>query len=174
MKFFFYLTSIIIIVALMGLFVLKKPDGQPWFTVEGLLPKKVTIESNISDMKEKLLVTYEKLSLPDDSKLTQGRDVKIYRWKDSNGDWSYSDKPKVSAENEAVFLDPNDVIVVPAFKAASNTLPQAKSATKEDNATPSLLTTSPSNILNLYEDANNVQKLMDTRQNTIEKAENQR
>lgn len=69
-----------------------------------------------------------------------------------------------------MFLDPNDVVVLPPFKAASNDLPSLKSLIKDDKLSPSPLTTSPNRILDLYKDANNVQKLMDERQQNISNA----
>jgi len=171
MKLFVYLISFILILALTGLFVLKKPNGQAWFTVDDLLPNASVIDEEIKSIAGKLLVVYENFTTEENSQVGQGSEVKIYRWKDSNGNWSYSDKSRTSDDSEEVFLDPNDVVVVlPPFKAASNDLPSLKSFKKDDKLSPSPLTTSPSRILDLYKDANNVQKLMDERQQNISNA----
>lgn len=173
MKFFVYLVSFILILALAGLFILKKPNGQAWFTVDDLLPKMIMIENKLESITDNFLVKYESFTKEvkeESSQVEQRSELKIYRWKDNNGNWSYSDKPKASAENEEIFLDPNDVVVLPALKVDTKNLPNAKASKKDDKISPSPLTVLPSKALNLYKDANNVQKLMDERQKNISKA----
>jgi len=46
----------------------------------------------------------------------------------------------------------------------------SNSKKKYDNSEQKTLSTSPSKVLELYQDANNVQKLMDARQDKISKA----
>jgi len=169
MKFFVYLISFILTLALMGLFVLKGPEGQPWLTVDDLLPKTLMIDKEIESIADKFLVTYENFTVEGNSQIEQGSDIKVYRWKDSSGNWSYSDKPKASADSEEVFLNPNDVVVLPAFDVSSSDFPNSNSLKKGDKPSSSPLTTSPSKVLDLYKDANNVQKLMDERQQNISK-----
>lgn len=173
MKFFVYLVSFILVLALAGLFVLKKPNGQAWFTVDEVLSKTIMIEKKLESITDNFLVKYENLTeeaKEESSQVEQVSELKIYRWKDSNGNWSYSDKPKVLAESEEIFLDPNDVMVLPALKVGTKKFPNAKTSKKDDKTSPSPLTISPSKTLNLYKDANNVQKLMDERQENISKA----
>lgn len=165
MKYFLYLMSGILIIALMGLFFLKKPDGKTWLTVNELVPNASVIERKVKYIKNKLLIAYQDITSEGD----QNDKVTIYRWKDSQGNWSYSDAPQGTSESEEVLLNPNDIVVLPALKTSNNT---ANSATLKTNEKPSAksVTTSPSNVLNLYKDANNVQKLMDERQKNISKA----
>ncbi len=170
MKFFVYLISFILILALMGLFVLKKPTGQAWLTIDDVLPKTLMIDKEIKSITDKLSIAYENITTNKDSLTEQSNEVKIYRWKDSNGNWVYSDKLKNSVESEEVLLDPNDVIVLPAFEVSTNNSPNSYSPQKGNKASPSSLTAPPSKVLNLYKDANNVQKLMDERQHNISKA----
>jgi len=170
MKFFVYLTSLILTLALMGLFVLKKPNGQAWLVVDDLFPKTLMIDQEIKSIADKLLVTYENFIVEENNQIEQGSDIKIYRWKDNSGNWSYSDKPKASVESEEVYLDPNDVVVLPAFKVSTNNSPNAKPLKIDIMSSQNPLTTSPNNMLNLFKDANNVQKLIDDREENISKA----
>lgn len=167
MKFFVYLISFILILALMGLFVIKRPGGQAWLTFDDVIPKKLMIDKEIEFIADKFLASFENFTTKEDSQVEQGSEVKIYRWKDTNGNWSYSDKPRSSADSEEVFLDPNDVVVLPAFKASSSDLSTSKSSIQDNKLPPSHSNTTPSKILDLYKDANNVQKLMDERQQNI-------
>lgn len=162
MKFFTYLLSLISIIALAGLFVFKQPNGQVWLSVDSFIPNTQIINEAINLARNKLHQVLEN-DIPE----TDGT-VKIYRWKDSYGHWHYSDKAKASIESEEVIFDPKDIIVLPAFDVPSVDLSHSKE--KHDNADPNTLISSPSKVLGLYQDANNVQKLMDARQDNISKA----
>jgi hypothetical protein len=170
MKFFIYFISIIFTLSLVGLFVLKKPNGQAWLTVDDFLPNRFQFDKKIEYISDKLKVTYESFTVSEGNKVGQGSGLKVYRWKDSNGNWSYSDKPKESADSEEVFLDPNDVVVLPEFKASINNLSNSSPPIKTEKTSPSPLTISPSKVLDLHNDAKNVQKLMDDREQSLSKA----
>ena len=175
MKLFVYLISFVLTLALIGLFVIKKPDGQAWLTIDDLLPEPLLLEQEIESIADKLEVTYENISSSLNSHTEKEAEVKVYRWKDNNGNWSYSDKPRASAESEEIFIDPNDVVVLPAFKASSNdssmlNSSKVNSSRKDEKTSPLPLTTPPTKVLDLYKDANNVQKLMNERQQNISKA----
>jgi len=161
-KIFLYLLSIIVIIALMGLFVIKKPDGQAWLSLDDLSFKTHEIENTVKSLTNKFSVAYDNYTKEDDSQL------KIYRWKDNNGNWSYSDNPESAAHSEEVFLDPKAIVVLPAVELSTNTLPN--SIKKHDKATPSTESNVPSKVLSIYKDANNVQNIMNDRQQTISKA----
>lgn len=162
MKFFVYLLSVIVIIALMGLFVLKKPDGQAWLSLDVLSINTLAIEKKVKSLTNKLLVSYENNAKEDDSQ------VKIYRWKDSKGNWSYSDNPQSAKQSEEVFLDPKAIIVLPALELSTNDSPN--SIKKYDKISPSTESTAPNKVLSIYKDANNVQEIMNERQQTISKA----
>ena len=146
----------------MGLFVLKKPSGQAWLSQDNLSFDAHQIGNTVKSLTSKLSVMYDNYTNKDDSKL------KIYRWKDNNGNWSYSDKPDSGTQSEAVFLEPKAIVVLPAFKRSSNDL--ANSIKKHDIVLPSIENNAPSKVLSIYKDANNVQKIMNDRQQTISKA----
>ena len=60
------------ILALTGLFVLKKPNGQAWFTVDDLLPNASVIDEEIKSIAGKLLVVYENFTTEENSQVEQG------------------------------------------------------------------------------------------------------
>ena len=162
MKLFLYLISVIVIIALMGLFVIKKPDGQAWLSLDDLSFNTHEIENTVKSLTSKLSVVHDNYTKEDDSQL------KIYRWKDSKGNWSYSDNPESEMQSEEVFLDPKAIIVLPSLELSTNDLPN--SIKKHDTVSSSTESNAPSKVLSIYKGANNVQKIMDERQQTISKA----
>ncbi|MDX2368912.1 MAG: hypothetical protein QNK36_10985 [Colwellia sp.] len=164
MKFFAYLLTIISIIALVGLFVFKQPNGQAWLSTDVLLPNIQVISEKINDVTKKIHKVFNN-GIPE-----KNSTVKVYRSKDSNGNWSYSDKPNVATESEAVSFDPKGIVVLPAFDVSSVDLSHSTTTEKHDNAIPNTVITTPSKVLELYKDVNNVQKLMDARQQKLSKA----
>lgn len=163
MKSFVYLISIISIIALAGLFVFKQPNGQAWLSLDGLLPTTQVINEKLNLVTNKVHDIFESNKTEIDNK------VKVYRWKDSNGNWSYSDKPKESMKNEEMQFDPNNIVVLPAFNVPTVNSSGSNSKEKHDSVSTNTLMTSPNKVLELYKDAKNVQKLMDERQQKVSK-----
>jgi len=164
MKFFVYLISIISIIALAGLFVFKQPNGQPWLSLDVFFPNAQVINEKINLATNKLQQVFEKYAPEKEN------NVKVYRWKDSNGHWSYSDKPQAPFESEEILFDPKDIIVLPAFDAPTIDSSNSNSKEKHNDVSPNSVITTPSKVLDLYKNANNVQKLTDARQQKISKA----
>jgi hypothetical protein len=163
MKLFFYLLSIITIMALAGLFIFKQPNGQSWISVDEFLPDTQIIADKINTVTNKLHKVFENDTTEEDST------VKVYRWKDSNGNWNYSDKSEASTNSEEVVYDTKDIVVLPAFKPSTIESTNSNTERQSTNAAPTTLITSPNKALKLYKDANNVQKLMDGRQDKLSK-----
>jgi hypothetical protein len=164
MKSVVYLTSIISIIALAGLFIFKQPNGQAWLSVDGFLPNAQIIDEKINSATSKLQQIFVK-DAPE-----KENNVKVYRWKDSNGHWSYSDKPQASFESEEMLFDPKDIIVLPAFDVSTIDSSKSNSKEKHNDTSPISISTTPNKVLDLYKDANNVQKLMDARQQKVSQA----
>jgi hypothetical protein len=162
MKFFTYLFSLISIFALAGLFVFKQPNGQVWLSADSFIPNTEKISEAINFSSNKLQQIF-KNDLPENNSTN-----KVYRWKDSNGQWNYSDKAKAPIESDEVIFDPKDIIVLPAFDVPS--VDSSNSKEKHDRTPSKTFISSPSKVLELYQDANNVQKLMDSRQKNMSKA----
>ena len=167
MKLFVYLLSGLLMLALAGLFVFKKPNGQAWLDFNDLLPNKMMIEQEIDSVVTKLTTGFEEITITTDDHNTDG-EVKIYRWKDKHGNWSYSDKPNASVEQEEVVFDSKDIIVLPEFEPTKPS--ESASLEKKSSQSAKAETSTSKKILNLYNDANNVQKLMDDRDKRIQEA----
>lgn len=164
MKFFVYLISFIAIMALMGLFIFKQPNGQPWLSVDKLLPNTPAIEKNISAITSKI----KTISLSTD--IEDSSHVNVYRWQDVNGNWSYSDKPNAAFDSEKLSLNPDEILVLPSFEPPKNDVAKPIS---DEKRSLSPKTSPPSKVMELYKNANNVQKIMDGREQQISKAINE-
>tara|TARA_R110001583_G_scaffold65464_1_gene189101 strand:- start:675 stop:1199 length:525 start_codon:yes stop_codon:yes gene_type:complete len=164
MKSFVYLLSIILIIAVVGFFVFKQPNGQAWLSIDDFVPNTQIISEKINLATNKINAVFKKPISKNDST------IKVYRWKDSNGNWSYSDKPKASIESEEMLFDQENIVVLPAFDQPTIDALNSNPKGKYDNDAPNTLLSKPGKVLELYKDAKNVQKLMDTRQQNISKA----
>lgn len=164
MKLFVYLLSIVFIIAVVGLFVFKQPNGQAWLSADDFVPNTQIISEKINLATNKLHAVFERPISKNDS------NVRVYRWKDSNGHWSYSDKPKASVESEEMLFEQENIVVLPAFNVPTIDVLNSNPKEKYDNDAPNTLLSTPSKVLELYKDAKNVQKLMDARQQDISKA----
>ena len=165
MKFFIYVITCLLIIAFLGLFIVKKPNGETWLTINDLLPDKIIIADKIEPISEQLSAVYQRITA---STNHQSDDVKIYRWQDKNGHWGYSDQPNSSTENEEVRFYPDDVIVLPALSSSENNLSGSKKT--EHTIQETSLTPSTNKVLELYKDANNVQNLINERQQNLSEA----
>ena len=161
MKFFTYLISIIAMVALAGLFIFKQPNGKTWLSIESFTPNTQEIGDKINVLSYKLNEIFNHVE-------NKNSTVEVYRWKDSNGNWSYSDKPQISGDSEKVSFNAKDVTVLPATKVSS--INSSTPTKKGDGTTSNTLIVTPSKVTKLYEDANNIQNLMDARQANIAKS----
>jgi hypothetical protein len=164
MKLVVYLLSIILIIAVAGLFVFKQPNGQAWLSVNDFLPSTQVMTEKINLATNKLNTIFEKPISKNNST------VKVYRWKDSNGNWSYSDKPKASIESEEMLFDQKNSVVLPAFNQPTVDTLNSNPKEKFDSSAPNTSFNTTSKVLELYKEAKNVQKLMDARQQNISEA----
>ncbi len=160
-KFFCFL----LVLGFAGLFVLKKPDGTPWLSLDGLIP-----DLSIGSIKDTI----------DDAMPEQvlgGNDsVPVYRWKDAEGNWQFSDAPPANtttaAEQVMVSTDVNRDLA-PVFTPSPVEVATPKKSGKAiliKDRSLSPTTISPDKISTLVDDAKNVQNLVDDRQKQLEDA----
>ncbi len=159
-KFFCFL----LVLGFAGLFVLKKPDGTPWLSLDSIIP-----DLSIGSIKDTI----------DDAMPEQvlgGNDsVPVYRWKDAEGNWQFSDAPppeSQAAEQIMVGTDVNrDLAPVFTPRPAETASPKKSGKAiliKDSPLSPT--TISPDKISKLVDDAKNVQNLVDDRQKQLDDA----
>ncbi|MGH1487754.1 MAG: DUF4124 domain-containing protein [Cellvibrionaceae bacterium] len=148
-KFFCFL----LVLGFAGLFVLKKPDGTPWLSLDDFIP-----DISVGSVKD---------ALPG------GNEVAVYRWKDAEGNWQYSDTPPGNNTAEQVLVNTNlNRDLVPEFKPSkvADTKPKSGKALLIKDSSISPTTVPMDKIPELVDDAKNVQQLMDDRTKQLEKA----
>ncbi len=161
--------SAVLILGCAGLFVLKKPDGTPILSMQDFLPD---ISSLTYDAK-KLIRDAKNLTssignntennTEDNTEQTAQAESGIYRWKDSNGQWQFSDTPPVNQAAEAMNVSGNlNKDLVATYEPPEEPVIENDTAT---SSTASLvpMTISPDEVSKLMEDVNNMQQLMDDR-----------
>jgi hypothetical protein len=161
--------SAVLILGCAGLFVLKKPDGSPILSMQDFLPN---ISSLALDAK-KLIRNAKNITASigndseknseDNTEQTAHAESGIYRWKDSNGQWQFSDTPPINQAAEAMNVSGNlnkDLV-------ATYEPPEEPTVENDTATTPTAslvpMTISPDEVSKLMEDVNNMQQLMDDR-----------
>ncbi|WP_213611340.1 DUF4124 domain-containing protein [Pseudoalteromonas sp.] len=171
MKYFTYLAISVMVIALISLFYLKKPNGEPWLT--GTL-----IKNESASIKDKMVAlssdTFEQLTLElkkvgdkiTSSPLASDSQSKIYKWQDEQGQWHFSDVPNKNGKSIEVHLDPTDINVVVAEDTAILS-GSAKSAAKPFPQRAPEIYNSES-INKLFEDAEKAKKRIEQRSKEVE------
>lgn len=106
--------------------------------------------------------------------MASGDEVSVYKWKDAEGNWQFSDTPPENdvAEQVTVSTHLNRDIAPPPPETREVTTTESKSGKtkliRDDGFAPT--TISPDKISTLVEDAKNVQKLVDDRKKQLDEA----
>ena len=156
--------SFLIVLGVAGLFFIKKPDGTPWLSLDDFAPDTRSIKRSINDALPEQVVGG---GLSDS--------VSVYKWKDAEGNWQYSDKPPEggTAQQVLVGTDVNrDLAPVPLPSSNRTAQPQqkGKAILIKDSGGFSPTTISPEKIPTLINDAKDVQALMNNRQQQLDEA----
>ena len=137
---------VIVVLACLGLLVIKGPDGKPLMSFD------------------------EFFSSPKPSVAEQNRKIeptKVYKWQDEKGVWQFSNTPVNDSKAEVVMLD-GQINTMDAYVA-----PRQEKKTTSTNpfaALPSGLTTvSPDKIGEMMESVNNLQETVDQRKAEIDR-----
>ena len=154
--------SFLLVLGIAGLFFIKKPDGSPWLSLEQFKPdiSVSAVKGVIDDVGPSQLAE------------NKGDTVQVYRWKDTEGNWQYSDTPPSNINAEQVLVNTNlNRDLVPEFNASpkvEKTSGGGKAFLIRNGGTPSPTTVSPNNVGQLVEDAKNVQNLVNDRAKQLE------
>ncbi|MBQ4800375.1 DUF4124 domain-containing protein [Pseudoalteromonas sp. MMG006] len=175
MKYFTYLAISVMVIAVISLFYLKKPDGQTWLSTSSISNKSLQIKEKMVTLSTDTLdqavqgvkQAGDKIasSISDEPIPSTTSRSKIYKWQDESGQWHFSDTPNPDVTSIEVKLDPKDITVIAAedtsiLNATSNT--NKMTATPE---TPSIL--NPNSVKKLFNDAENVKEKLEKRNKEI-------
>lgn len=162
MSLFTKLLLLLLALGLAGIFILKQPNGQPYLPLGNFIPQGNIITSRVEQV------------LPD---ATMKQTETVYRWKETNGTWQFSDKvPKrINAEEIMLRTHSNSDIAPPAPLSVESepSMPTASPIFIDDNkpiTTGIGTTASPESIKQLMEEAKNIKDLFDTNDERIREA----
>jgi len=114
MKYFTYLAISVMIIAVISLFYLKKPDGQTWLSSSSISAESHKIKEKIVALSSNTLNQAVQGAKQAGDKIAQSVNndaatikpgSKIYKWQDKNGQWHFSDTPNADGKSIEVKLD---------------------------------------------------------------------
>lgn len=174
MKLFVKFISFVFVLGFAGLFVLKKPDGQPWLKPNDFMPDVDQMGRDLGNIVEegKSIVGAEDGGNKEglQKKLEQMGKTRVFKWTDKYGNMQFSDKPPFNTEGitnlKEVWVDPG-VNLMEGLK-------QLEEEESSAGVTSSLQVPSPSTVPitqvpQLIDDAKQVQQLMNQRGKELEK-----
>ncbi|MBT4519900.1 MAG: hypothetical protein HOC23_07825 [Halieaceae bacterium] len=155
----------LLILGLSGLFFLKRPDGNPWLSIDDFdlsLPLKDIVATQ----------QLERLKTPTDE--SEGEGVTVYRWRGEDGSWQFSDVSPGPGIGEKLTVSTN---TNRSIAPLADTAAKPKGDTPEQNTLnpnqglPISPTTIPlDQIPALIEDARKLQIKLDKRHEKMEQA----
>lgn len=169
MKIFIKLMILVLVLGLAGPFVLKGPDGRPWMSVDDLGINSGALSWERLSLRAKGLWSEVTGGV---SRITGGepaRGTRIYRWRDSEGNWQYSDRPNPNGVSETIVVDSNTNVI----QATPLSQPETKKESEVTAQSPQIgvplpLTVNPGQVSKLIKDAKQVQELMNQRNDALE------
>jgi len=171
MKLFVKVMLLVLILGATGPFFLKKPDGDPWMSIDDVLPNSVSLTNQWGHFRTWLKALSSELGQQLGNE--QMGKTQVYRWQAADGSWRFSDKPPqgVGPQGgvETIFLDPNTNIIegLPSEPAAEASA-EAGAANENPGFIPLPMTVSPVQAQKMMDDARNIQTLMDERSQALD------
>ena len=165
MKLFVRLMIFIVVLGLAGPFIMKGPDGRPLMTVDDLGGGGLSWDS--LSYKAKALWADLTGSVSNVTDTQSEQSTTVYKWRDSEGNWQFSDRPNPTGSSETVVVDANVNII------KSTPVPERKKETSSDAQSPQIgvplpMTIAPDKVSKLMKDAKQVQELMNKRNEALE------
>jgi hypothetical protein len=148
------LMVLIVIAVGVGLFLVKGPNGKPFLSVDGFTAELPDSDTDI---------------LPEGLKAEEAATItKVYKWKDKDGVWQFSDSPEDKQGAEIIEIDSN-VNTIQAFTPSPTSTGIASSEeTVKPASIPGVMTVSPEQAAEMMETVKGLQKTMDQRQADLE------
>lgn len=157
MKLFIKFLLFMVVLGVAGLFVMKRPDGQPWLNPADFTPDTSAAERFIGHVKNWLGGFGDDNAEPEPFGQT-----KVYRWQDKDGYWQLSDTPPPGIEADVTYIDP-DRNMIQGIRSQPQPEPQNQGASDLPSGVPLPLTISPSKVQKLMDDAKQVQETLNQR-----------
>jgi len=148
------LMVIVVILAGVGLFFLKGPDGKPFLTVDDFA---VELPDSPASMLPQQLQPEE----PDTV-------TKIYKWKDEDGVWQFSNSPQDKEGSELIEFSAQTNIIQSYSPPPLTTVPPTKreasgGEVSTSDSIPGVMTVSPEQAAEMMKTVKNLQSTVDQR-----------
>ena len=157
MKYFTYLAVSVMIIAVISLFYLKKPNGETWLSTSVVINESQQIKDKIISFTSN---TFEQ-AVSSVSNTPSTTRSKIFKWQDRQGQWHFSDTPHHNGKSVEVKLDPKDINVVVAQDTAILSGSSKSSAVNSTSATPTVY--DPVSIKKVFDDAEKAKQKLEQR-----------
>ena len=155
------------IIAVILLFYIKKPNGQPWLSTSHIYNESTEIKNEMIALSSSALDSITSAGEKITGATFETETPKpIYKWQDEQGQWHFSDVPNKNGKSEVVKLNPADINVVVAEDTAILS-GSAKSAVKPFPQRAPAIYNSES-INKLFEDAEKAKKRIEQRSKEVE------
>lgn len=170
MKLFIKFLIFVLILGLVGPFILRTPEGEPYLDYRDFIP-------SFSSLKSKTQGVWNNIDNPladdsDNDAESAAGNVRVYKWQDENGVWQYSDVPPTGMNRETVYINTRENIVPGAPPPQENAEEVEETADEAEDgpdiAVPLPLTVPVSEVPTLIQDAKNVQELMNKRNEILD------
>ncbi len=142
------LTMMLLILLLGGLLIIKGPDGEPLLEIEDFL----------DDAEE----TFQDL-VPDESPFDTGSSsvTRVYKWKDDNGVWQFSNMPVERQDAELLEFD-GQINIIRSIDVSTSS--QGSTEVQGSiEAIPGVMTVSPEQAADMIKTVTNLQETVDQR-----------
>ena len=139
---------VVVILACLGPFFIKGPDGEPLMTLDDLRPEAPELPS-----------------------VAPAEPVTVYKWQDENGVWQFSTEPVDGVEAETMQLDGKvttlDALTPEDYRRASGEPTRDRPASFE--APSGLMSVSPDKVQEMMDTVNTLQDTVDERKAEMDK-----
>lgn len=150
------LMIMLLLLGLVGLFVIKRPGGETFLSLDDFKP-----EISVAD-------SVDRLWGEEQAERASGQPVQVYKWQDENGIWQFSNRAEDAAGAETMELDGviNTMPAVAMPEPATAAKPEKSAAT----SMPSLTTVPLSDAIETINQAKQLQQTIDDRKSELDKA----
>jgi hypothetical protein len=146
---------VLLLVVVAGLFFIPGPGDQPILKLEDFKPD-LTLPETISEL-------LEEAQAEDQNQITR-----VYKWRDENGDWQFSNRPEDANGAETIELD-GVINSMGSLDEAIKNAPAAAAPTQTPSY-PSLTTIPLSQAMDTLDKARQMQETIDSRKSKLDKA----
>lgn len=144
---FLKIMILLVVLAGVGLFLLKGPNGEPFLTLDDFTP-----DPQITDVLAQ-----------------KPEPVTIYKWQDEDGAWHFSNEP-VDVEGVETMVVDGDINIIPAVTTSRSSAAKRPDAKAYSSIPAGMTSVAPEKITEMMDTVNNMQEMVDERKANLDRA----